>query len=583
MLPAMSQMLLDFGYVAGTTPLREVPFTVLDLETTGGAPATCEITEVGAVRVRGGQKEAELSTLVRPAAGIPRQITALTGITDTLVADAPPVTTVLPTLMEFWRGSVFVAHNARFDLAFLNAALKVHDYPTIELPVVCTATLARRLVRDEVHNCRLSTLAQHFRTQHEPSHRALPDARTTVEVLHALIERAAGLGVLTLDGLLELCDRRDLDTVSQRQRLTDHLPGSPGVYAFRSAAGEVLYVGKATDLRSRVRSYFGTDPRRMVRGLLRETDRIDHRVCPTPIEAEVRELRTITAWRPRYNRRHKPPRAVTWVKLTTERFPRLSIVRTVRDDGAAYLGPLRSTRAAERLRDALHDVLPLRRCTMKITAHTRAQACVLAEIGRCCAPCVGDVDPDTYRPVVEHARAALTDGSGPVTSRLLALIAALAADERYHEAGWRRDRLAALTDAVRRQRVSQTLDGVQLAAYRPVDEDTVDLIVVSDGRLRGSARCPRADAARVAADMSTAFQRQDDDPFAIVTERELLSRWLAAHGTVLLWAHGCYADTLAGGAQLHQVARQLRRRRKSGEPAGELTAKRLRREVGTAS
>lgn len=578
----MSQMLLDFGYVAGTTPLREVPFTVLDLETTGGAPATCEITEVGAVRVRGGQQEAVLSTLVRPATAIPRQITALTGITDVLVADAPPVTAVLPTLMEFWRGSVFVAHNARFDLAFLNAALALHEYPTINLPVVCTATLARRLVREEVRNCRLSTLAQHFRTQHEPTHRALPDARTTVEVLHALLERAAGLGVLTLDGLLELCNRRDLDTVAQRQRLTDHLPVSPGVYAFRSAAGEVLYVGKATDLRSRVRSYFGTDPRRMVRGLLRETDRIDHRVCPTPIEAEIRELRTITAWRPRYNRRHKPPRSATWVKLTTERFPRLSIVRTVRNDGATYLGPLRSSRAAERLRDALHDVLPLRRCTMKITARTAAPACALAEIDRCCAPCGGDVDPAIYEPVVQHARAALTDGSGPVTSRLLTLMAALAADERYAEAGWRRDRLTALADAVRRQRVSQVMDGVRMAAYRPVDDDTVELVVISDGRLRGSARCPRVDADHVAADMSTAFQRDDEDPFVVVTERELLTRWLAARGTVLLWAHGCYADTVAGGAQLHQVSRQLRRRRRTGAPASEVMSKRLRREVSAS-
>jgi DNA polymerase-3 subunit epsilon len=578
----MSQMLLDFGHVAGATPLREVPFTVLDLETTGGAPATCEITEVGAVRVRGGQREAELSTLVRPATAIPRQITALTGITNVLVADAPPVTTILPTLMEFWRGSVFVAHNARFDLAFLNAALALHDYPTIDLPVVCTATLARRLVRDEVHNCRLSTLAQHFRTQHEPTHRALPDAQTTVEVLHALLERAAGLGVLTLDGLLELCNRRDLDTVAQRERLTNRLPTAPGVYAFRSASGEVLYVGKATDLRSRVRSYFGTDPRRMVRGLLRETDRIDHRVCPTPIEAEVRELRTITARRPRYNRRHKPPRTVTWVKLTAERFPRLSIVRTVRDDGATYLGPLRSTRAAERLRDALHDVLPLRRCTIKITARTRAPACVLAEIDRCCAPCTGTVDPGVYRPVVEHARAAMTDGSGPVTTRLLALIAALAADERYQEAGWRRDRLGALVDAVRRQRVSQAMEGVQLAAYRPVDDATVDLVVMSDGRLCGSARCPRASAARVAADLSTAVPRDDDDPFVIVTERELLTRWLAARDTVLLWAHGCYADTVAGGAQLHHVTRQLRRRRRTGAAAEELTSKRLRRAAGDA-
>jgi DNA polymerase-3 subunit epsilon len=208
---------------------------------------------------------------------------------------------------------------------------------------------------------------------------------------------------------------------------------------------------------------------------------------------------------------------------------------------------------------------------------------VLAEIGRCCAPCVGDVDPAVYQPVVEHARAAMTDGSGPVTSRLLDLIAALAADERYQEAGWRRDRLAALVDAVRRQRVSRTMDGIELAAYRPVDDDTVDLVVVSNGRMRGSARCSRAEAGRVATEMSTAFQREDDDPFVIVSERELLSRWLALRGTVLLWSHGSYADTVAGGAELDRISRQLRRRRKTPAPASELTSKRLRREVSAAA
>lgn len=577
MLPAMSQMLLDFGSVAGMTPLREVAFTVLDLETTGGAPTSCEITEVGAVRVRGGHREAEITTLVRPPVTIPRQITALTGISDHLVVDAPPVTAVLPMLMEFWRGSVFVAHNARFDLAFLNVALERHEYPVIDLPVVCTATLARRLVRDEVRDCRLATLARHFRTNHEPTHRALPDARTTVEVLHALLERAAGLGVTTLDGLLELCARRDLVAVEQRHRLADRLPSSPGVYAFRSAAGEVLYVGKATDLRTRVRGYFGADPRRMVRGLLRETSRIDHRVCPTPIEAEIRELRAITAWRPRFNRSHKPPRNAVWVKLTAERFPRLSIVRTVRDDGATYLGPLRSSRSAERLRDALHDVLPLRRCTMKITSRTRAPACALAEMGRCCAPCTGAVDPGVYDAVTRDARAALTDGSGPAAPRLVELMTSLGAAGRYQEAGWRRDRLMSLVDTVRRQRVAQALDGVALTAYRPVDGGLADVVALTDGRLHASARCRLPDVARVARQLGGTLQLDDGEPFTVTTERNLLARWLAARDTVLLSVTGCYAEPVAGGRELDRAARRLRRRRRTGAPADELTSKRLRR------
>lgn len=572
------------GVVDEATPLLAVAFTVVDLETTGGSPATCAITEIGAVRVRGGEREGELSTLVSPGIAIPRPITALTGISDELVAVAPPIAAVLPMLLELLRASVLVAHNARFDVSFLNAALARHGYPPIDLPVVCTATLARRLVRDEVRNCRLATLSRHFRTRHTPSHRALPDARTTVEVLHALLERAAGLGVTTVGGLLELCSRRDLSTVTQRHRLADGLPTSPGVYAFRSVAGEVLYVGKAVDLRARVRTYFGADPRRMVQGLLRETVRIDHRVCPTGIEAEVRELRAIARWRPRFNRRSKPPKHAVWLKLTTERFPRLSIVRTVRDDGATYLGPLRSTKDCERIRDALHDALPLRRCTMRIGARTRAPACALAEMALCAAPCTGTVSPAAYGAVVSQVRAAMRDGSGVALERLEEQMTSRGDAGRYREAGWRRDRLAALADAVRRHRTAAALAGVSLAAWRPDGDGRATVVVVDDGRLADSSRCAVDDVAVRAARLPLDAGARTDDPFVALHERLLLSRWLAAPDARLLWADGAWCEPIAGGLQVDVVLRRLRRRATRGRrAASELLDKRLRRTAGVAT
>lgn len=564
------------GSVDPSTPLRAVAFTVVDLETTGGSPESCAITEVGAVRVRGGEREAELSTLVRPGTPIPPSITALTGISNGLVADAPPISAVLPMLLELAHGSVLVAHSARFDVSFLNAALRRHDYPVLDHPVVCTATLARRLVRDEVRNCRLATLARHFRTHHEPTHRALPDARATVEVLHALLERASGLGVASLAELLELCARRDLGVVSQRHQLADALPTRPGVYAFRSASGEVLYVGKAVDLRARVRTYFGSDPRRMVRGLLRETVRIDHRVCATEIEAEIRELRAIARWRPRFNRRQKPPRRAVWLKLTDERFPRLSVVRTVRSDAATYLGPLRSSRDAEQIRDALHDALPVRRCTMTIGPRTRAPACVLAEMGRCLAPCTGAVAPSVYGAVAEQVRTAMRDGGGPASQTLMAQMLALSADERYHEAAWRRDRLAALTDAVARARTTAALDGVAIVAARPVADGLVEVIRILDGRLTGSARCP-AERAEATARTLPGQHDTSDDPFVVMSERALLHRWLTSGATTVLQADGEYAEPVAGGAVLRATVQRLRRRR-SGRRADELRRKRMPRE-----
>lgn len=567
------------GTLDGDTPLHAVSFTVVDLETTGGAPETCAITEVGAVRVCGGEREGELATLVHPGMAIPRQISRLTGIDNRLVADAPRITAVLPMLLELWRGSVLVAHNARFDTSFLNVALRRHDYPEIDLPVVCTATLARRLVREEVRNCRLATLCRHFRTHHEPTHRALPDARATVELLHALLERASGMGVSTLEELLEVCRRRDLGAVTSRHRLADGLPTDPGVYAFRSPAGEVLYVGKAVDLRARVRTYFGSDQRRMVRGLLRETTRIDHRVCPTEVEAEVRELRAIARHRPRFNRRSKPPRTAVWLKLTAERFPRLSIVRTRRDDGGTYLGPLRSSKEAEQIRDALHDALPLRRCTMAITRRTEAPACALAEIGRCPAPCTGSVPAEVYAPVAEQARAALDHGGGTTASWLVDRMEQLSDVERYHEARWRRDRLRALGEAVQRQRTADALAGVALAAWRPAGDGMATIVRLADGRLTGSARCAEAEVRAVARRLPDTAPAVDD-PFVDVAERALLDRWLASGGTRLLWAEGGYAQPVAGGRLLGDSLRRIRRRHTATDRAAdELHDKRLRRRL----
>src|SRR5690606_25970056 len=150
---------------------------------------------------------------------------------------------------------------------------------------------------------------------------ALDDALATGDLLHLLLERAGGLGVTGLDDLLELPTMSGHAQAS-KLRLTDHLPRAPGVYLFRDRQGRVLYVGKATNLRARVRSYFSSDDRRKVGQLLREVAAIDHRVCGSVFEAEIRELRLIRELQPRFNRHGKTWRKYAYLKLTNERFPR---------------------------------------------------------------------------------------------------------------------------------------------------------------------------------------------------------------------------------------------------------------------
>ena len=249
--------------------LRDTTFVVVDLETTGGRHRGDEngdgydaITEIGAVKVRGGQVLGELATLVDPGRPIPPQIVALTGITTAMVYDAPKIESVLPAFLEFSRGAVLVAHNAGFDMGFLRAAAERCQLPWTRPPVLCTVKLARRvLTRDEAPSVRLSALAQLFGATTTPTHRALDDARATVDVLHALIARVGNQGIHTYADL-----RSYLPDVSQAQRRNRHLatglPRRPGVYLFRGPAEEVLYVGTAVDLRRRVGQYFtGADPR----------------------------------------------------------------------------------------------------------------------------------------------------------------------------------------------------------------------------------------------------------------------------------------------------------------------------------
>ena len=289
------------------TPLHAVTFVVLDVETTGGSPATASLTEVAAARYRGGELLGTYQTFVRPDERIPPFITALTGISDAMVADAPTSGEMLPSFLEFLGGAVLVGHNVRFDLSFLNHALESTGRPRLANATVDTLALARRLVRDMVPNCKLGTLAASLHLPHQPSHRALTDVLATGDLLHAMLERAGSFGILGLEELLDL-PRMVGHPQAAKLRLTTRLPHRPGVYWFCDAAGHVLYVGKATDLHSRVRSYFSGDTRNKVGRLLRQLDSVHHRVCAGPLTAAVLEGRLIRAWSPPFNSQGKTRR-----------------------------------------------------------------------------------------------------------------------------------------------------------------------------------------------------------------------------------------------------------------------------------
>jgi DNA polymerase III subunit epsilon len=537
------------------TPLVDVEFVVLDLETTGGSPANDRITEVGAVKIRGGEVIGTFQTLVNPGVPIPPLISALTGITDPMVADQEPIEVVLPCLLEFLGGAVLVAHNASFDRRFVQANLERHGYQRLTNRVVCTARLARKLLpRDEVPNVRLATLAAYLGATVAPCHRALTDARATVDVFHSLLEQAGSYGVLALEDLIEFPSAR-AGASFKKVHLADRLPRCPGVYLFRDAAGRVLYVGKAKDLRARVRSYFSGDGRVKVADLLRELAAIDHQPCATELEASVREVRLIQHHRPRYNRRSRNPERYCYLKLTRERFPRLSLVRKVAPDGARYLGPFGSAGQAELVKAAIEDALPLRRCTMRLGPRGGGSACVLLELGRCLGPCTGAVAQERYAALVATLEAALDGDPEPVLGPLRRRMAGYAAEQRYEQAAGARDRLEALTRALAEARRAAALAAAEeIVLARPHPEGR-EVTVVRRGQLAAVGLVAADDQPGVERLLAAAAAPEvfvGPPPRHLADEVGLVTRWLegAAGKAELLGVRGRLASPAVGGAAL---------------------------------
>jgi DNA polymerase III subunit epsilon len=526
------------------TPLHTVDFCVVDLETTGGRASDLGITEIGAVKVRGGVVVGEFHTLINPGAPIPAAISLLTGITDADVAHAPRLPAVFASFLEFSRDCVMVAHNAPYDMGYLNAAATEFGYQWQPRAVVDTAKLSRAtLGRDEVANHKLGTLARYFKAHTTPIHRALDDARATVDVLHGLMERLGPLGVTELEDLLGYT-RKVSQTQRRKRHLADGLPSAPGVYIFEDGQGATLYVGTSQNIKQRVRSYFtASEKRSRMAEMLNIAEHVTSLVCASPLEASVRELRLIGERKPPYNRKSRFPERGRWLKLTIETVPRLSLVRQPADDqdqGAAYLGPM-SKRTADEIIAVFQATFGLRTCTHRISPTRPTPSCSLADMGRCCAPCLGGERIAQYLDLsATPARQAMRSGGSAVVTATLGRIRSLSEEQRFEEAA---HTLASLRTFIRvadryQQRHALTAAGEVVAAER-IDGDWV-VHVIRYGRLAGAARCSATEStltntvSTALATSATVVQPSEPTPASSSEEVDLLLRWLDKPGVRLI-------------------------------------------------
>ncbi|MDX6437763.1 MAG: polymerase subunit epsilon [Gaiellaceae bacterium] len=287
--------------------LELATYVVVDLETTGLSPATSSICEIGAVRVRGLELEERFETLVNPRRPLPAAIAALTGIDALELRGAPPVELAVRRFLDFAGDAVLVAHNARFDIGFLDREVERLTGRRIAAPVVDTVWLARRVLAGRLERVGLASLAHFFGTATRPCHRALADAEATAEILLALIGLAQERGARTVAELADLAAPRARRLAGKRS-LVAGAPRQPGVYLFRDRNEQVLYVGRARDLRARLTSYFRTERQRpAVEAALGVLARVEWRVLGSELEAALEELRLLRELRPPANARSTRP------------------------------------------------------------------------------------------------------------------------------------------------------------------------------------------------------------------------------------------------------------------------------------
>jgi DNA polymerase III epsilon subunit family exonuclease len=326
--------------------LEHATFVVFDLETTGLRPGTARPCEFGAVRVRGLELAERFETLANPGARLQPAVAALTGLRDEQLRRAPPVAAAVRRFLDFAADGVLVAHNARFDMAFLDNETMRLTGRRVAATVVDTVGLARKLLGRQPAN--LAALSYRFATDAKPCHRALPDAEATAEILVCLIGMAQERGARTVADLVELSATRPR-RVHRKRNLAFGAPQRPGVYLFRDANDQVLYVGKARDLRARLRSYFRSDRQRpAVESALGALDRIEWRVLGSELEASLEELRLIRTLRPPANARSARPDRYLYLRRRGD--------GVVCSASPTELGPVKGRRRAQLAARALQSI-----------------------------------------------------------------------------------------------------------------------------------------------------------------------------------------------------------------------------------
>ena len=315
-------------------------------------------------------------------------------------------------------------------------------------------------------------------------------------------------------------------------------PSTPGVYLMKGPAGAILYVGKAINLRNRMRNYFsaGGDGRLQIRFLMAKIEAIDTIVTDTEKEALILENTLIKQHRPRYNINLRDDKTYVSIRLDPrEEFPALAVVRRVKSDGALYFGPYSSSLAVRQTLKELYRIFPLRHYPIE-TCRRRGRPCLFYQIGQCSAPCHGKISAEGYRALVKGVTALLSGRESEVIRNLRQGMEAAAAALRFEEAARLRDQIRAIEQTVEQQKVVAAggVDQDVVGLHREGGEVELAVLFIRAGKLIGRRNYPlewRLDED----ELLSSFLREYYAREVVIPEQVLIPFALEDAGTLAEW------------------------------------------------
>lgn len=418
---------------ASSDSIFSTVFTVFDVETTGLSPERNRMTEIGIVKIKGGEVIEEYETLINPGQFIPPGITSLTGITNEMVHLKPVFEEIAGEIMSFMfsegESIILAGHNVRFDYGFLNASLQRAGYNKLGVPSVCTARLARRLSR-QLPSKSLDSLKRHFGVHTRRKHRALDDARATATILTHFLERlTTEFEYETVQELLgfqyrKIYDDSRISARFKRLKIDMHsVPKKPGVYYMLNKKGEIIYIGKAKNLKDRLGSYFyhNVSHSAKITKLIRYVNKVEWETTGSELSALLAESRMIKTHKPRFNSAIKSYRKFPFIKIDVQRnYPRVFKVYEIIPDGAKYYGPFSSSFTVNTLIEKIGRLYKLRKCDdRELHPHKNKSACMYHEFHQCGAPCNLTITAAEYKKEVKSVDKFLTSDGEESAVRFL--------------------------------------------------------------------------------------------------------------------------------------------------------------------